>query len=102
MDHILHLLAHYKYFILFPLAIVEGPILAVIAGFLCIRGFLNPFIVFPVIVIGDIMGDTLCYSLGRWGVPGFIKKIGYWFGVNPKTIHRARIYFDSNPIRTIS
>src|ERR1700681_839043 len=102
MDHLINLLAHYKYLILFPLAIVEGPILAVIAGFLCSRGFLNPFLVFPVIVLGDITGDTMCYPLGRWGVPKFIKKISYWFGVNPKSINRARIYFDANPIRTIS
>ena len=42
MDHIVYLLTEYKYLILFPLAIVEGPIIAVIAGFLCSSGFLNP------------------------------------------------------------
>jgi membrane-associated protein len=102
MDHILNLLSHYKYYLLFPLAIVEGPILAVIAGFLCMKGVLNPFFVYPIIVVGDIIGDTVCYSLGRWGVPPFIKKIGYWLRLNPKNIKRAKIYFDSNPVRTIS
>ena len=102
MDHILNLLSIYKYYILFPLAIVEGPILAVIAGFLSIKGVLNPFLVYPIIVLGDITGDTICYSLGRWGVPAFIKKIGYWFGLTPENINRARVYFDSNPVRTIS
>jgi membrane protein DedA with SNARE-associated domain len=87
---------------LFPLAIVEGPIIAVIAGFLSTNGLLNPFIVFPVIVFGDIIGDSICYSLGRWGVPGFMKKIGYRIGLNPKRIDRARFLFDSNPVTTIS
>src|ERR1700681_1928234 len=102
MDHIVYLLTEYKYLILFPLAIVEGPIIAVIAGFLCTAGFLNPLLVFPIIVLGDITGDSICYSIGRWGIPKFIKKIGYRFGFNPKKIDRARIFFDSNPITTIS
>jgi membrane protein DedA with SNARE-associated domain len=102
MDIILHLLVEYKYLILFPLAIVEGPILAVIAGFLCTNGFLNPLIVFPVIVLGDITGDSLCYSLGRWGVPKFLKKIAFRLGVNIKSINQARIYFDSNPFKTVA
>jgi membrane-associated protein len=97
---IISLLTHYKYLILFPLAIVEGPILAVIAGFLCTSGFLNPFYVFPVIVFGDLIGDSICYSLGRWGIPKFIRKIA-WPGLNPRSISRAKIYFNANPIRTV-
>ncbi|MFI5187085.1 MAG: DedA family protein [Chitinophagales bacterium] len=102
MENIFNLLYHYKYLILFPLAIVEGPILAVIAGFLCTGGFLNLFIVYPIIVIGDITGDSLCYMLGRWGVPRFLKKIAKRFGLRPENIERVRSYFDSNPNKTIS
>jgi membrane-associated protein len=102
MDHIVYLLTQYRYFILFPLAIVEGPILAVIAGFLCMSGFLNPFIVYPIIVLGDISGDSLCYMFGRWGVPVFIKKIAKQFGLKPERINYIRKYFDANPNKTIS
>jgi membrane-associated protein len=98
---IFNLLTHYKYLILFPLAIVEGPILAIIAGFLCSNGFLNPFYVFPVIVFGDLIGDSICYSMGRWGMPKFIRKIAWWLGLHPRSIGRARTYFDSNPVRTV-
>jgi len=98
---IVSLLTHYKYLILFPLAIVEGPILAVIAVFLCANGFLNPFYVFPIIVFGDLIGDSICYSIGRLGMPKFIRKIAWWLGLNPRSIDRARIYFDSNPVRTV-
>jgi membrane-associated protein len=96
-----NLLAHYKYLILFPMAIVEGPILAVIAGFFCTNGLLNPFFVYPIIVFGDIIGDSICYSMGRWGIPKFIRKIAWWLGLNPGSIGRARTYFDSNPVRTV-
>ena len=102
MEHIIYLLSQYKYLILFPLAIVEGPIIAVIAGFLCTNKFLNPFIVFPVIVAGDIIGDSLCYMLGRFGVPGFLKGIVKRFGFKPENMDLVRSYFDANPAKTIS
>src|SRR5450432_4605817 len=91
MDHIAYLLTQYKYLLLFPLAIVEGPIIAVIAGFLCINGFLNLFIVYPIIVAGDLIGDTICYFLGLWGVPGFIKKITGWLGLNARDRKSTRL-----------
>jgi len=102
VESIVQLLITYKYFILFPLAIVEGPIIAVIAGFLCIGNFLNPVIVFPIIVIGDVIGDSICYMFGRFGVPVIIKKIAKALGVKPEKIQQVRAYFDANPNKTIS
>lgn len=102
METILYLLLKFKYIILFPLAIVEGPILAVIAGFFCTEGYLNLFIVYPVIVLGDVVGDSIVYMFGRWGIPVFLKKIFKHFGMKPENIEKARVYFDANPKKTIS
>jgi membrane-associated protein len=102
LEYIIHLLTVYKYLILFPLAVVEGPILAVIAGLLCIEGFLNPVIVYPIIVFGDITGDSLLYALGRWGKA---QRPGRWYrliGLTAGKIERARTYFAANPVRTVS
>ncbi|MEO9012996.1 MAG: VTT domain-containing protein [Ginsengibacter sp.] len=99
---IIDLLYRFKYFLLFPLAIVEGPVLAVIAGFLCTTKFLNVFIVYPIIVFGDIIGDSLCYMLGRFGVPPFLKKILLKLGFKPEKIHAARSYFNNNSIRSVA
>ena len=75
MEFLISSLSQYKYLILFPLAIIEGPIVTVIAGFLCSQAILEPFYVFPIIVIGDILGDSLYYGLGRWSQLPVIKKI---------------------------
>ncbi len=99
---IIDLLYKYKYLLLFPLAIVEGPVLAVIAGFLCTSKFLNPFIAYPIIVIGDLVGDSLCYLLGRFGMPGFLKGILKKLGVKPINADVARSYFNSNHTKAIS
>ena len=102
MEHIIHLLLDFKYLILFPLAIVEGPIIAVIAGLLCSRGFLNPLLVYIIIVSGDLVGDSFCYSLGRWGKSKLLQKIIKRLGLNKNKMDRIRVFFDSNPAKTIS
>ena len=103
LDHLIALLTEYKYFILFPLAIVEGPILAVIAGFLCTMGLLNPLIVFPVIVLGDVIGDSCCYILGRFAGFSWFKKLDKL--VTPDILEkteRFRVFFLDHPVRSIS
>ncbi|MDQ2863123.1 MAG: VTT domain-containing protein [Bacteroidota bacterium] len=99
---IIDLLYKYKYFLLFPLAIVEGPVLAVITGFLYANKFLNVFIAYPIIVLGDIIGDSLCYMLGRFGAPEFLKKIIKKVGFNPEKIDAARSYFNNNSIMSVA
>ncbi len=97
MDQLIHLLSHYKYFILFPLAVVEGPIVAVIAGFLCMRGFLNPWIVLPVIVLGDITGDSICFAFGKWGLPVWLRNILYKYVFDRQRVQKLRVYINSHP-----
>ena len=81
---------------------MEGPILAVIVGFLWSLGILNAFIAYPIIIAGDIVGDTLCYLLGKLGIPKFLKKWAIWIGIKPSHIAKVREYFKNNHIKTIA
>ena len=63
---------------------------------------MNLFIVYPIIVLGDIAGDTISYSFGRWGVPPFLRKIIKRFGFKPENVESVRAYFGANPKRTIA
>lgn len=74
-------LLHYKYFALFPLAVLEGPIVTVIAGFLTSLGVFNLIIVYLVIVAGDLAGDVIHYYAGRWGGIRFIERWGKYIGI---------------------
>ena len=104
MDYIFNLLMQYRYLILLPLCIVEGPIIAVIAGLLCSRGIMDPLYAYPIIVFGDIIGDSLVYMLGRYGKskPLFLAKIKRRIGLTDAKMERARAYFEANPRKTIS
>lgn len=66
LAHLLDLLQHYGYFILFPIVVVEGPIVTVLAGFLISLGIMHWAIAYVVVVVGDLAGDALHYAVGRW------------------------------------
>jgi membrane protein DedA with SNARE-associated domain len=57
----------HAYFILIPLAILEGPLLAVACGVAAGLDALNPFIAYAILIGGDLGPDLMYYSIGRWG-----------------------------------
>lgn len=76
----------YKYWIFFPLVVIEGPIVTIIAGYLASLGVMNLWIVYPVAVVGDLVGDIIYYWLGRKGKSGFWGRI---FLIPPSFIAEA-------------
>jgi membrane-associated protein len=76
------LLMQYRYFFLFPIAVIEGPIISVITGYLVHLGFFDLFVAYFVILSGDLVGDVLYYLVGRYGRLQFIEKWGHFVGVN--------------------
>lgn len=93
-EQILLWLGAYKYFALFPLAVVEGPIITVIAGFFVSLGYLNFWLAYAIIVAGDLSGDALHYAAGRWGGRKFIDRWGHYFGIGPNQVASLEKQFD--------
>lgn len=66
--------------ILAPIAMLEGPIVTVIAAWLASRGLLDIWSVTLVVIAADIAGDMLYYAVGRWGLnrlpQGWLMKMG--------------------------
>jgi membrane protein DedA with SNARE-associated domain len=87
----IHLLLTYKYLILIPLSIIEGPIVTVVVGFLVTLHYFNPFVVYLVMVLGDIIGDGLIYYIGRSS--GRLLK---FFKVSEERLEHAKKYFVNN------
>ncbi len=57
----------YKYWILIPLGIIEGPILAFACGAASSLGYLNPFAAYGILVLCAVLPDFMYYSIGRYG-----------------------------------
>lgn len=101
MHELIVLLETYKYAILFPLAIIEGPLLAILAGFLVSIGYLNIYATFALVVFGDIIGDTLQYGLGRFG-SGLLHRQGHRIGISPEKLESAKTYFKEHHVRSVA
>ena len=67
MENLVLLLTNYGYFILFPLAAFEGPIISLIAGFLIRLGYFSFLPVLIILVLGDVIPDVIYYYIGRFG-----------------------------------
>lgn len=91
------LLLTYRYIILIPLAIIEGPIVTVICGFLVTLKFFNPYVVYIVMVLGDIVGDGGIYYMGYAG-----KRFLKYFRVTDEKLEKAKTYFRDNHKKAIA
>ena len=88
LEQIILLLTTYKYLLLFPIVVFEGPIITVIAGFLSSLGYLNIFIAYGVVVVGDIAGDIMYYALGYYGRDRFVNRWGRFLGITSERVER--------------
>jgi membrane-associated protein len=96
MEQIVSLLIQYKYTILFPLSIIEGPILAVISGFLISLGTLNFLVVYLIIIVGDIIGDFIAYIIGRFGSKHLLNWFSKLFRITDEQFIKAKDFFNLN------
>lgn len=67
LSSLITLLETYRYFILFPLACFEGPMLGFITGTLIPLGIFSPIPLLITLVLADVIPDIIYYFLGRWG-----------------------------------
>lgn len=98
---IIQLLTTYKYLILLPISIIEGPIIAIIAGFLCSTKILNIPATYGILLLGDWCGDTLYYAIGRWGGRPLIRKWGHLLGFTESKVLKIEEHFEKNSVKTL-
>ncbi len=67
-DSVLDLMQNYGLWLLAPVAILEGPIVTVIAGYMAHLGVFNLLAAYVIVVLADLVGDSLLYWIGCGGV----------------------------------
>lgn len=101
LAQIVALITTWKYFFVFVAAIIEGPIVTVISGFLSAQGIMNIFFVYLVVVAGDLTADSLYYLLGRWGKRSAINKWGKYIGLSMNKIYALEKHFAKHGGKTV-
>lgn len=99
-DQLFLFLIQYRYFILFPLATIEGPITTMVAGFLIALGYMNSFAVFAIVLAGDLISDSAFYFLGKSG-RSFLRKIK-WFEFPEERLRQMEVHYQTHPHKTFA
>lgn len=79
-SQLVQLIQTHGYALVAPLALIEGPIVSVISGYLASLGLLKLPAVMMVVIVADLLGDAIFYVIGRkgrrWVPAGWMARIG--------------------------
>lgn len=98
---IVSLLTDFRYWIMLPLVILEGPITIVTAGFLASAGDMKLHWVITLGIVGDLIGDYMYYYLGKFGGRKIAQKWGKFVGITEKRLLKLENLFHKHKIKTL-
>lgn len=102
MTGIVSLLLAYRYWVIVPLSIVEGPIVAFVGGTLAATGFLSLWWLIVLFFISDMAKDGFYYALGHYGTKWRLtQKILSKIGVTEEHFKEVRRVWETHPLRTM-
>ena len=98
MEHteILMLLSQYKYLILIPLLLIQGPIVAIVAGYLATKGVFDVKLLCIFVIIADLVTDTIIYCAGRWGRWTIVARYGKYVGLTDMRLEKAELFMEKH------
>lgn len=83
----------YRYAIVFPLAVVEGPLVTLVCGFLARLGYFDLVLLYAVIVAGEFAADLLWYVVGRYAAWPFTGRFSGFFHIAEPDVDRLVALF---------
>lgn len=106
MPHVLPLeliamLGRYGYWVLIPIAVIEGPAITMVAGALVAAGQMNAVTAALLLVLADLVGDALYYCLGRYGHGPLASRLTKWLKVTPEKLGKLQQRFRANDWKLI-
>jgi membrane-associated protein len=90
---IIQAILHYRYIIIVPIALFEGPLIMMIGGFLLKLGYFNFWPLYLCLMLGDFIGDILWYFFGYHYGHKFIARFGKYFGITENAVNTIQNLF---------
>jgi len=101
-QEIAHLIIEYRYVILVPLAIVEGPIVAFVAGTAASLGYFNLYALMAVFFVRDMGMDAFYYYSGYFGWQSpLAKKMLGKINIEESQLDEVRLLWEKYPAKTM-
>jgi membrane protein DedA with SNARE-associated domain len=101
LETIIALASKHGLAVIAPLAVLEGPIVTVIAAWLASQHILNLWSVALIVIIADVVGDVGLYSLGRWGLHRLPQRWRDKMGLNRARLVGLAKHFRAHGTRTL-
>jgi membrane protein DedA with SNARE-associated domain len=96
------ILLRYRYWIIIPLSMLEGPMVAVATGTLSSLGYFNPYLAYWLFVVKDVVVDGAYYYLGRVARDRpFCARLLAQMRVTGSEIERVRSLWETHGWRTM-
>lgn len=99
---VLQWVIHNGYPIIFLGAIIEGTTTTVAASLAATMGYFNLAIVFVLALLGEIIGDSIWYTLGYFCRSILIKKPNRFFGISEEKMEKLEKFIEKHPIKIIA
>jgi membrane protein DedA with SNARE-associated domain len=93
---VLPILSRYGYAMLLPIAVVEGPAMALVAGALVAIGQLNGLTAWVLLCLADLVGDAGYYGLGRFGHAPLLGAVSKRLSITPERLAPLERRFREN------
>jgi len=100
MRQLIAFVVYYKYLIIFPIAIVEGPLITLVSGFLVSTQRLSFLPSLVVVFMGDMVSDSFFYAIGNRG-RGFVERSKF-LNVSPGRLAKLEKHYETHPGKTIA
>ena len=102
VDFLTQLILEYRYWILIPLSLIEGPVVAFIAGTLASVGFFNLYFLAIFFFIRDVGLDAVYYAIGHFGGHSrFAQRMLTKIGVTDDHLEQVRVLWEKRPGTTM-
>lgn len=101
LEAIIALIAKHGLLVVAPIAVIEGPIVTVIAAWLASQGIMHLWSLALVVIAADLVGDFIFYSLGRWGLNALPARWLARLGLGRERLSGMTGYFETRGGRMI-
>ncbi|MEK7114396.1 MAG: hypothetical protein AAB850_02495 [Patescibacteria group bacterium] len=102
IDFITQTILQYRYWILVPLSLIEGPVVAFVAGTLASVGFFNMYLLAPLFFVRDVGLDLVYYAIGHFGGrTNFAQRMLKKIGITPNHLEQVRALWEKKPFWTM-
>ncbi len=102
VDFITETILQYRYWILIPLSLIEGPVVAFVAGTLAAVGYFNVYFLAILFFVRDVGLDGVYYAIGHFGArTAFVRRMLVKIGITPDHLEQVRVLWEKKPFWTM-